>query len=172
MDCNAWPGTGQYSILKPVDAWADIFWAWTFWCPPQVISHIWSSCKPVSAKVSMNYEKTHNVKLLSPSALDILLLWEGVLGSRYSSLSSAVSLSLPYRMTGPGRDTKRLTLAAVCCLGKMSFPHRRVPQTLAGAIYSCLLPVMWYSKWKIWLKSSPKNTSQQWPPFILLFFFI
>lgn len=34
VDYNAWPSTGEYSNLKPVDPWADIFWAWTFWHPP------------------------------------------------------------------------------------------------------------------------------------------
>lgn len=169
MDCK--PGLAQGSTAfssqwMPGQIYSGLFGV------PQVISHIWSSCKPVSADVSMNHEKTHSVKVFSPPALDILPLWEGVLGSRHSSLPSALSLSLPYHMTGPERDTKRLTLAAMYCLGKMSFPLCRVPQTLAAAIYSCLLPVMWYSEWNTWLKSSLKNTSQQRPPLILLFFFI
>lgn len=39
MDCSACLEQGHYSILKPVDAWADMFWPGTFWCPPRS-SHI------------------------------------------------------------------------------------------------------------------------------------
>lgn len=127
MDCNAWPGTGAAQRSQASGCLARYILGLDILVSLQVISHTWGSWKPFCCNVSMNHEKTHNVKLLSPPALYILLLWAGVPGSRYSSLPSAVSLSLPYHMTGPGRDTKRLTLLAMYCLEKMPCPLRRVP---------------------------------------------
>lgn len=155
------PGLAQGST-----AFSSHWMLWTFWCLPRS-SHTSGVLANLFLQKSLQTMRKH----IMSNCFHRQLLTSFAVFQEQVLLTSICCLSDPFIPCNWSRERHKKTYT-----GSYVLPWKNVTSTLQGSAppfaYLCLLPVMWHSKWKIWLKTSLNNTSQQWPPLILPFFFI